>query len=94
MRFVLIGDSGQRDPVIYEELAREFPGRVLAAIIRQVGADDEERNSALSEHAEALRGEGIPMHLVADAAQAAEVAHNLRLCDADTMSEVRAELDD
>ena len=94
MRFVLIGDSGQRDPVIYEELAREFPGRVLAAIIRQVGADDEERNSALSEHAETLRGEGIPMHLVADAAQAAEVAHSLRLCDADTVSEVRAELDD
>lgn len=93
MRFVLVGDSGQRDPVIYEEVAREFPGRVLAAIIRQVGADDEDRNSALLEHAGTLRSEGIPMHLVADAAQAAELAHRLRLCDEDTVVEVRAELD-
>ncbi|WP_052960310.1 App1 family protein [Mycobacterium sp. EPa45] len=93
MRFVLIGDSGQRDPVIYEEVAREFPGRVRAAIIRQVGADDEDRNSALLQHAQMLRSEGIPMHLVADAARAAELVHRLRLCDEDTIAEVRAELD-
>jgi phosphatidate phosphatase APP1 len=93
MRFVLIGDSGQRDPVIYEEVAREFPGRVLAAIIRQVGADNDDRNSSLLERAESLRREGIPMHLVADAAQAAELANRLRLCGEDTVLEVRAELD-
>ena len=92
MRFVLIGDSGQRDPVIYEEVAREFPGRVLAAIIRQVGADSEDRNSALREHTECIRGEGIPMYLVADAMQAAELAAGLGLCDADTVAQVRAEL--
>src|SRR5262249_24336935 len=50
MRFVLIGDSGQRDPLIYEEMAREFPGRVLLALIRQVGADDDDRNVMLQEH--------------------------------------------
>lgn len=94
MRFVLIGDSGQRDPVIYEEMAREFPGRVLAALIRQVGADDHERNSSLQEHAEALRGEGIPMYLVADADHGAALAHSLRLCDENTLVEVRAELND
>ena len=36
MRFVLIGDSGQQDPEIYREVAREFPGRVAAAYIRNV----------------------------------------------------------
>ncbi|MBI3690575.1 MAG: DUF2183 domain-containing protein [Mycolicibacterium aromaticivorans] len=92
MRFVVIGDSGQRDPLIYEEVAREFPGRVLAAIIRQVGADDDERNVSLREHAQTLRDEGIPMHLVADAGQAAELARSLRLCDEDTVAEARAEL--
>lgn len=92
MRFVLIGDSGQRDPVIYEEMARAFPGRVMAALIRQVGADEHERNASLQRHAEALRAEGIPMYLVADAAQGAQLAHSLRLCDEETVTEVLAEL--
>lgn len=94
MRFVLIGDSGQRDPVIYEEMAREFPGRVMAAFIRQVGAGGHERNSSLQRHAEALRDEGIPMYLVADAGHGAELAHSLCLCDEQTVTEVRAELTD
>lgn len=93
MRFVLIGDSGQRDPVVYAEMAREFPGRAALILIRQVGDDDEERNSRLGEHAERLRAEGIPLHLVADAAQAAQLAHGLGLCDEDTQVQVRAELE-
>ncbi|WP_445170384.1 phosphatase domain-containing protein [Mycolicibacterium sp. Dal123E01] len=94
MRFVLIGDSGQRDPMIYEEMAREFPGRVLLAMIRQVGTEADERNALLQGHAETLRAEGIPLHLVADAAHAAELAHHLKLCDDATVTEVGAELED
>lgn len=90
MRFVLIGDSGQRDPAIYAEMAREFPGRVLLILIRQVGSDGEERNAQLREHAEALRAEGVRLHLVRDAAQAAHLAHSLGLCDADTPVEAGA----
>lgn len=93
MRFVLIGDSGQRDPVIYEEMAREFPGRVMLILIRQVGGDDEERNSRLRDHAEAVRAEGIPLHLLPGAAQAADLAFGMGLCDADTPLEVAAEVD-
>src|SRR5690606_33759046 len=37
MRFVCIGDSGQRDPEIYCALAQRYPGRVLAIYIRDVG---------------------------------------------------------
>lgn len=92
MRFVLIGDSGQRDPLIYEEMAREFPGRVLLAMIRQVGAESDERNTLVREHSEALRAEDIPLHLVADAAHAAELARDLELCDEATVAEVRAEM--
>jgi phosphatidate phosphatase APP1 len=94
MRFVLIGDSGQRDPLIYEEMAREFPGRVVLAMIRQVGTEADERNAALQEHAEALRAQGVPLHLVADAGQGAELARDLKLCDEQTVAEVRAELAD
>ncbi len=34
--FILIGDSGQRDPAIYRQVATEMPGRVLAIYIRSV----------------------------------------------------------
>jgi len=91
MRFVLVGDSGQRDPLTYEEMAREFAGHVKLIVIRQVGSDDDERNSEVREKAAALRDEGIPMYLVADAAEAAELAHGLNLCDEQTLQEVTAE---
>jgi phosphatidate phosphatase APP1 len=91
MDFILVGDSGQRDPLTYEEMAREFPDRVRLILIRQVGPDDEERNAELRDHAKTLRAEGIPLHLVADAAQAAEIAHEAQLCDTETLVQVRAE---
>ena len=91
MQFVLIGDSGQRDPLTYEEMAREFPGRVKLIIIRQVGADDDERNAELALRATELRDEGIPLHLVPDASVAADLAHELGLCDEATPAEVADE---
>jgi phosphatidate phosphatase APP1 len=91
MQFVLVGDSGQRDPLTYEEMARAFAGHVKLILIRQVGPDDDERNSEVREKAAALRDEGIPIHLVADAAEAAELAHGLDLCDEQTLQEVAAE---
>lgn len=37
MQFVLIGDSGQRDPVIYRDVLERRPDQVAAALIRTVG---------------------------------------------------------
>lgn len=37
-RFILVGDSGEQDPEVYAEMARRHPGRVLAIVIRDVGA--------------------------------------------------------
>lgn len=34
--FVLLGDSGQRDPEAYQQIARDFPGRIAAVYIRDV----------------------------------------------------------
>jgi phosphatidate phosphatase APP1 len=93
MDFVLVGDSGQRDPLTYEEMAREFPGRVRLILIRQVGPDDEERNAVLHIHAKSLRAEGIPLHLVADAGGAAQIANEVGLCDVETLTAVRTEQD-
>jgi phosphatidate phosphatase APP1 len=91
MPFVLIGDSGQRDALTYAEMAREFPGRVRLIIIRQVGDNDDDRNSAVREQSETLRAEGIPFHLVPDAARAAELCQAEGLCDEETLVEVAGE---
>jgi phosphatidate phosphatase APP1 len=39
LRFVLIGDSGERDPEIYADVVRAHPGRILAVYIREVRLD-------------------------------------------------------
>ena len=36
IRWVLVGDDGQRDPVIYAEFAREHPERVRAIALREL----------------------------------------------------------
>jgi phosphatidate phosphatase APP1 len=37
LKFVLIGDSGQKDPEVYLNIVKKFPGRVLAIYIRDIG---------------------------------------------------------
>jgi phosphatidate phosphatase APP1 len=37
--FILIGDSGQKDPEIYASVVRRHPGRVLAVYIRNIERD-------------------------------------------------------
>ena len=39
LSFVLIGDSGEKDPEIYADVVRSNPGRVLAVYIREVRLD-------------------------------------------------------
>jgi phosphatidate phosphatase APP1 len=41
---VLVGDSGEKDPEVYEQIREEFPGRVKAIYIRNAGrTEDKER---------------------------------------------------
>jgi phosphatidate phosphatase APP1 len=35
-RFILVGDSGEKDPEVYGEIARRYPDRVLQILIRNV----------------------------------------------------------
>jgi len=41
-RFVLVGDSGEKDPEAYGELARRYPKQVMAVFIRLVGSHSAE----------------------------------------------------
>ena len=38
-RFIFVGDSGEQDPEIYGELAREYPKQVVAIFIRDAGGE-------------------------------------------------------
>ncbi len=47
-RFILVGDSGEKDPEVYGNIARSFPGQVLHIFIREIegAANDEARFNA------------------------------------------------
>ncbi len=38
-QFVLLGDDSQQDPFIYQQLAKDFPGRILCIYLRHVRED-------------------------------------------------------
>jgi phosphatidate phosphatase APP1 len=45
--FILIGDSGQKDAEIYLNLVKQYPGKVLAVLIRNVLPNDQQRREQL-----------------------------------------------
>ncbi len=74
--FLLLGDSGQRDPDIYAEVARTCPGRIRVIYIRDVGVPA--RAARVGPIAKALRRDtSVEMLLVPDyqAAAAHAAAH-------------------
>lgn len=87
--FVLIGDSGQRDPEIYARIVHENPRRVRAVYIRQVGAPDPARRAEIEELASAAREAGVDMLLADDSAEMARHAAALGLIDEKAAAAVR-----
>lgn len=61
LRFLLIGDSGEKDAQIYAQAAEEFPGRVTAVVIRRAGRRDDE---AIDAARRSLGRQQIPFHVV------------------------------
>jgi phosphatidate phosphatase APP1 len=76
--FVLIGDSGQRDPEIYTQIVHEHPGRALAVYIRNVSRDPA-RHRAIEALALEVVEAGSSLLLAADSLAIAEhaAAHGL-----------------
>ena len=63
LRFVLLGDSGEKDPEIYAAVARENPGRVVAIYIREVRLDP---GDGRVEEVSGTWTEDVPFVLAAD----------------------------
>lgn len=88
--FVLIGDSGQRDPEVYARIVRERPGRVRAIYIRNVSREPERRR-AIESLAEEVAAAGSSLLLAADSLAMAEDAVKRGLISAEALSEVVGE---
>jgi phosphatidate phosphatase APP1 len=75
LQFILIGDSGQKDPEIYSQIIEEFPGRVLTVYIRDVGIKEKTiRIQTISKHV--MQYYNTEMVLVKDTEAAAKHAIN------------------
>ncbi|MBP7964009.1 MAG: DUF2183 domain-containing protein [Caldilineaceae bacterium] len=70
LSFLLLGDSGQQDPEIYAQVVAEQPGQILGILIRDVGPGAA-RAAQVREMARSVTQSGVPMHLIADSAEAA-----------------------
>ena len=74
--FILIGDSGEKDAMIYAEAVREFPGRIPVVYIRDVDPEgrDSKRDVRVLALAEELKKYGTDLLLISDTVVAAEDA--------------------
>ncbi|MBD0366934.1 MAG: DUF2183 domain-containing protein [Flavisolibacter sp.] len=68
-RFVLLGDSSQHDPYIYEAIVKHFPERIHAVYIRDVYEKNREK---VQEVLTAIQSNGVPCCFFQNSAEAIE----------------------
>ncbi|MBK6266690.1 DUF2183 domain-containing protein [Marivirga sp. S37H4] len=74
LSFILIGDSGQRDPEIYQKAVDKFPGRVKAVYIRKIGKKDEFEEKTI----QYFREKGVELLMMETTEEAVNHARKLR----------------
>jgi phosphatidate phosphatase APP1 len=89
LQFVLVGDSGQEDPVIYREVVKQFPGRVLAIYIRDVQLPDREKIAI--DVSKSLLEDKVEMLIVDNTVEAAEHATKLGLIFSEAIPAIEQE---
>ncbi|HVF35288.1 MAG TPA: phosphatase domain-containing protein [Candidatus Saccharimonadia bacterium] len=93
LSWVLIGDSGQHDPMLYASAAREFPGRVRAIYIRDVDPELASRyDTRADEHLGAVAPLGVPVLRVRDSREIAAHAASIGLLPEAAKAPVAAEV--
>ena len=89
LHFVLVGDSGQKDPEVYREVVQRYPDRVAAVYIRDVSAED--RDAEIDGIAADLARLQVELVRVGDTVAAAEHAVSRGFIDPAALSEIRGE---
>lgn len=92
LRFLLIGDSGQRDAAIYAEAVQRHPGRIAAVYIRDVTPNL--AGPGAREILDTLKSEGVRVAYGPDLMEAAEDAAAAGWIAADALAEIRAAIRD
>ncbi|TVQ08654.1 MAG: DUF2183 domain-containing protein [Leptolyngbya sp. DLM2.Bin27] len=72
--FILIGDSGQKDPEIYTQIVHDYPGRIACIYIRNIPKENPERQQELEALADQVRQAGSQFVTFKDAVDAAHHA--------------------
>ncbi len=89
LSFILIGDTGQDDPIIYRQVIHDHPNRILTVYLRDVAAGS--REPLLQKLAAEAREEGVELVTVADTEAAALHAASEGFIDAASLPDIRAE---
>ncbi|WP_207426231.1 App1 family protein [Pedobacter sp. SYSU D00535] len=89
LNFVLIGDSGQEDPKIYQEVVKRYPGRIIAIYIRDVQVVAREK-IALEVAAEVAKM-NVEMLMIDNAADAAAHAARKGLIFTEAIPEIETD---
>ncbi|MBX2840216.1 MAG: DUF2183 domain-containing protein [Flammeovirgaceae bacterium] len=72
LKFILIGDTGQKDAEIYGRIAMEYPEQILGIYLRQVNKG--RNNVMISKIKKTIAAKGVEMVLVSDSDDAAKHA--------------------
>ena len=90
LEFILIGDSGERDPEIYSDIVQRFPDRIRAIYIRSVNPDPSRLN-AVEKLIEEVAPTGCQLVLAPDSEFAAAHAAAEGLIPVAALADVRAD---
>jgi len=94
LKFILIGDSSQKDAAIYTEVAQQFPNRILALYIRSVS--DREKVEIVLKLANDLKTkvQHLDLLLINDTAAAAKHAYEHGFIDKQEYEKVKQEVEE
>ena len=85
-QFVLIGDNSQSDPVIYEEIASKYPGKIHAVYLRNIKEENEEKTRALLA---SLQQKGVQTFLFKHSVEAIDHSKKIGLISAEVVKEIK-----
>lgn len=89
LKFICIGDSGEKDPETYYHILEEYPDQILGIYIRDVTS--EERDKEVKKIQEKVKAKGVEMMLVKETFSAARHALEMNWINEDQLKTVKEE---
>ena len=86
LNFILIGDSGQKDPEVYLKVIEEYPDRILSVYIRDV--TDGKRDKEVERFQKKAAEHNVDMIVIQDTVEAARHAARKNFIDKKALKEI------